>query len=86
MNSNIIYTETSKVGLHFNEWLVGFTEGDGNFSIRANESISGFNYVYVYSLTQSNYNLGLLEFIRNILCTGRMTNMYGAGAFVIIML
>jgi len=52
----------------FYEWLVGFTDGDGSFSVvRQNNSWS-----LIYKLGQSTYNLRILHFIKTQLKVGRI--------------
>lgn len=50
----------------FSQWLVGFTDGDGTFSIaRQNEK-----WALEFRLAQSTYNLRLLHFVKNQLGVG----------------
>lgn len=50
----------------FNQWLVGFTDGDGTFSItRQNNTWS-----LIFQIGQSTYNLRVLNFIKNQLGVG----------------
>jgi len=50
----------------FNQWLVGFTDGDGTFSI----SISNNKVTFIYQLAQNIYNLRILNFIKKQLGVG----------------
>lgn len=50
----------------FNEWLVGFTDGDGCFSICK----CGNTYRLQYSLSQSYYNIRILYYIKSNLGYG----------------
>jgi LAGLIDADG endonuclease/Cytochrome C and Quinol oxidase polypeptide I len=50
----------------FSQWLVGFTDGDGTFSIaRQNDT-----WALEFKLGQSTYNLRLLHFVKNQLGVG----------------
>lgn len=52
---------------NFNQWLVGFTDGDGSFTIyRAKEG----KWILFFKLSQSTYNLRVLYFIKNQLGVG----------------
>lgn len=53
----------------FEEWLVGFTDGDGNFHI-ANQ---GDKWGLSFKLTQSRYNLRILHYIKKELGVGSIT-------------
>jgi len=50
----------------FYQWLVGFTDGDGTFSI----SISNNKITFIYQISQSTYNLRVLNFIKSQLGVG----------------
>ena len=50
----------------FNQWLVGFTDGDGTFSV----SISNNKVTFIYQIGQSIYNLRVLNFIKKQLGVG----------------
>lgn len=52
----------------FNQWLVGFTDGDGTFSI----SYSNNKWTLIYQLSQSIYNLRVLNFIKKQLGVGNI--------------
>ncbi len=53
----------------FEQWLVGFTDGDGNFSI----AHLGDKWSLSYKLTQSRYNLRLLYYVKKQLGVGSVT-------------
>jgi hypothetical protein len=53
----------------FNQWLVGFTDGDGTFSV----SISNNKVTFIYQIGQSIYNLRILNFIKKQLGVGSIT-------------
>jgi hypothetical protein len=52
----------------FYQWLVGFTDGDGTFSI----SYSNGKWSLIYKLSQHEYNTRLLHFIKSQLGVGRI--------------
>lgn len=54
----------------FNEWLVGFTDGDGTFSMTKD---SNGHYQFTFKLTQSNYNYRILYYIKKELNCGSIT-------------
>lgn len=52
---------------NFHQWLVGFTDGDGSFTIyRAKEG----KWILFFKIGQSSYNLRVLYFIKNKLGVG----------------
>jgi len=53
----------------FEQWLVGFTDGDGNFSI----TNQGDKWGISLKLTQSRYNLRILNYIKKELGVGSIT-------------
>jgi hypothetical protein len=55
----------------FNEWLVGFTDGDGCFSI---SKPTNKPWVYSFSISQSSYNARVLLYINQRLGVGHITN------------
>lgn len=61
----------------FKMWLVGFTDGDGCFSIVK----CGSTYRLQFTLTQSTYNLRLLYIIKGKLGYGSVTKYSKSGAF-----
>jgi len=50
----------------FNQWLVGFTDGDGTFSIVSQNN----KWSLTYKLSQNTYNLRVLHFIKKRLNVG----------------
>jgi len=53
----------------FEQWLVGFTDGDGNFSITHQADKWGLSY----KLSQSRYNFRILSYIKKQLGVGSVT-------------
>ena len=53
----------------FEQWLVGFTDGDGSFSVLR----QGDSYKLVFDITQSLYNLQVLHKIKSFLAFGSIT-------------
>jgi hypothetical protein len=65
-NFNVNKTSLSENKHLFYQWLVGFTDGDGSFSIvRQNNQWS-----LTFKLSQSTYNLRVLHFIKTKLTVG----------------
>lgn len=54
---------------NFNWWLVGFTDGDGTFSVSYQSKVCSFTF----KISQSNYNIRALYFIKKQLNVGRVT-------------
>ena len=63
----------------FEQWLVGFTDGDGNFSI----THQGNKWGLSYKLAQSRYNLRVLYYIKKQLGVGSVTKDNTKGQFFI---
>ena len=63
----------------FEQWLVGFTDGGGNFSITHQGDKWGLNY----KLVQSRYNLRILYYIKKQLGVGSVTKDGTKGQFFI---
>ena len=57
----------------FEPWLVGFTDGDGNFHISQQGVGSSSKWTLGYKLTQSAYNLRILNYIKKQLGVGSIT-------------
>lgn len=53
----------------FEEWLVGFTDGDGNFSI----TNQGDKWGLSFKLVQSGYNIRVLNYVKKELGVGSIT-------------
>ena len=73
-NSNMISLKQSKnqnahTKYEWEQWLVGFTDGDGNFHI----SHQGDKWGLSYKLTQSRYNLRVLHYVKKQLGVGSIT-------------
>lgn len=55
-----IFMKSSKTPFNFNEWLVGFTDADGTFSVYRRKD----GYIQtVFKLAQTEYNLQVLYYI-----------------------
>jgi len=59
--------------ISFEQWLVGFTDGDGNFHISQQKVGSSIKWNLGYKLTQSVYNLRILNYIKKELGVGSIT-------------
>ncbi len=57
----------------FDQWLVGFTDGDGNFHISQQKVGDATKWGLSYKLTQSAYNLRILNYIKKELGVGSIT-------------
>ena len=65
--------------LNFEQWLVGFTDGDGNFHISHTNGKWGLSF----KLSQSRYNLRVLNYIKKNLGVGSITKDGTKGQFFI---
>lgn len=63
----------------FEQWLVGFTDGNGNFSITS----QGDKWGLSFKLTQSRYNLRVLNFVKKELGIGSITKDGNKGQYFI---
>lgn len=63
----------------FEQWLVGFTDGDGNFSI----TNQGDNWGLSFKLAQSRHNLRVLNYIKKELGVGSITKDNTKGQYFI---
>jgi hypothetical protein len=52
----------------FYQWLVGFTDGDGTFSV----SYQNNKWSLIFKIGQSTYNLRVLHFIKTQLGAGKI--------------
>ena len=59
---------------NFNDWLAGFTDGDGCFHFRRDKKGS---WEFSFSITQSTYNLCILYFIKSQLSIGYVNSHNG---------
>lgn len=64
---------------YFEQWLVGVTDGDGNFSINYSNGKWGLSY----KITQFSYNLRLLYYIKKELGVGSVIKDNNKGQFYI---
>jgi len=63
----------------FEQWLVGFTDGDGNFSI----TNQGKKWGLSFKLAQSRYNLRVLNYVKKELGVGSITKDGTKGQYFI---
>lgn len=83
LNKNLSILSNSKI-INFNEWLVGFTDGDGCFNIYIsnNDAESGHNkksITFTYKISQNIYPAGgghkqILHYIKKELGVGNINN------------
>src|SRR5690606_27535018 len=52
----------------FEQWLVGFTDGDGSFSVLR----QGDKWNLTFKISQNTYNLRALHYIKEVLVAGSM--------------
>lgn len=57
----------------FEQWLVGFTDGDGNFHISHQGTGTSIKWTLGYKLAQSEYNSRILNYIKKELKVGSIT-------------
>jgi hypothetical protein len=57
----------------FEQWLVGFTDGDGNFHISQQGTGTSTKWGLSYKLTPSGYNVRILNYIKKELKVGSIT-------------
>ncbi len=58
---------------NFEQWLVGFTDGDGNFHISKQKVNNTIKWGLSFKLTQSSYNLRVLNYVKKQLGVGSIT-------------
>jgi hypothetical protein len=78
LNEEHLNDKNSK-NISFEQWLVGFTDGDGNFHI----SHQGDKWGLSFKLTQSRYNLRVLHYIKKQLGIGSITKDGTKGQYFI---
>nr|AFD95919.1 intron-encoded LAGLIDADG endonuclease family protein [Talaromyces stipitatus] len=66
-----LYKKDNKI--EFEEWLVGFTDGDGNFHIAEQKVGDTVKWNLSFKLTQSAYNARVLNYIKKELGIGSIT-------------
>ena len=67
INKNLLYSNKE----NFYQWLVGFTDGDGSFTIYGQKLKTGqYKWSLFFKITQSSYNLRILYFIKKELGYG----------------
>jgi hypothetical protein len=63
----------ARANINFEEWLVGFTDGDGSFSITSNDPINPSSWQFTFKIGQSVYNYRLLYYIKKNLNCGSIS-------------
>ena len=71
------HTETNK-SLNFEEWLVGFVDGDGTFNVYINPQETKINFTF--KIGQSLYNIKLLYLIKSKLGVGDINLKEGSNS------
>lgn len=71
LNGEHLYKK--KNSIEFEEWLVGFTDGDGNFHIAQQKVGDNIKWNLSFKLTQSAYNARVLNYIKKELGVGYIT-------------
>ena len=59
--------------IQFEQWLVGFTDGDGNFHIAQQKVGENIKWNLSYKLAQSSYNARILNYVKKELRVGSIT-------------
>jgi hypothetical protein len=59
--------------INFYNWLVGFIDGDGCFTIDRQNKKDGLKWNLVFKITQSKINAQLIYFIKKNLGIGHIT-------------
>nr|YP_003204916.1 endonuclease [Millerozyma farinosa]CAY39286.1 Endonuclease, COX1 group I intron encoded [Millerozyma farinosa] len=67
--------------MNFDEWLVGFTDGDGYFNIYMNETNLKINFTF--KLSQNKYNSQLLYLIKNKLKVGKVVSYDNTVSYIL---
>ena len=64
--------------LNFTEWLVGFTDGDGDYTVSLRRTTDNVNYktIHEFRITQSLYNVQSLLFIKDNLGCGNIRPLH----------
>jgi LAGLIDADG endonuclease len=71
LNGEHLYKKNYSI--EFEQWLVGFTDGDGNFHIAQQKVGDNIKWNLSFKLTQSAYNARVLNFIKKELGVGSIT-------------
>ena len=71
LNGKHLYKNNNKI--EFEQWLVGFTDGDGNFHIAQQKVGDTIKWNLSFKLTQSAYNARVLHYIKKELGIGSIS-------------
>lgn len=80
INISVNNSKLNKNNINFEEWLVGFTDGDGTFNIYISKDNK---LTFTYKLSQSIYNEQLLYKIKSKLGVGNINKSLGMSNYVI---
>lgn len=73
LNEEHLYKNKNNNSIEFEQWLVGFTDGDGNFHIAKQKVGDTIKWNLSFKLAQSAYNARILNFIKKELGFGSIT-------------
>lgn len=77
------YLRPENTQFNFDEWLVGLTDGDGTFHISIITRNNNKNVVFIFKISQSEYNSQLVYYLKKEMGVGRISISKGMISYVI---